>query len=64
MAKIMRKKNFKIQILTGNRLKIHVGAGFEISLTLAAAFWTNLPKSLLPVPHSNENWSHSNDDDS
>ena len=33
-AKIMRKKNFKIQMLAGNRLKIRVGADFEISSTL------------------------------
>ena len=33
-AKIMRKKNFKIQMLVGNKLKIRVGAGFEIILTL------------------------------
>ena len=32
--KIMRKKNFKIQMLVGNKLKIRVGAGFEIILTL------------------------------
>ena len=34
----MRKKNFKIKMLVGNRLKIHVGASFEISSTLV---WTN-----------------------
>ena len=34
MPKIMRKQNFKIQMLAGNRLKIRVGAGFEISSTL------------------------------
>ena len=34
MAKIMRKKNFKIQMLAGNRLKIRVSAGFEIISTL------------------------------
>ena len=33
-AKIMRKKNFKIQMLAGNTLKIGVGASFEISTTL------------------------------
>ena len=33
-AKIMRKMNFKIQMLAGNTLKIGVGAGFEISTTL------------------------------
>ena len=32
--KIMRKNKFKIQMLAGNRLKIRVGAGFELSLTL------------------------------
>ena len=30
----MRKKNVKIQMLGGNRLKVYVGAGFEISSTL------------------------------
>ena len=30
----MRKNNFKIQMLVGNRLKILVGASFEIILTL------------------------------
>ena len=35
-AKIMRKKNLKIQMLAGNTLKIRVGAGFEISLTLGS----------------------------
>ena len=34
MAKIMRKKNFKIQMLAGNRLKNCVGASFEIISTL------------------------------
>ena len=34
MARIMRKKNVKIQMLAQNRLKIRVGAGFEISSTL------------------------------
>ena len=34
MAKIIKKKNFGIQILGGNTLKICVGAGFEISSTL------------------------------
>ena len=34
MAKIMRKKNFKMKMLAGNRLKIHVGANSEISTTL------------------------------
>ena len=33
-AKIMRKKNFKIQMLAENTLKIGVGASFEISMTL------------------------------
>ena len=33
-AKIMRKKNFKIQMLVGNRLKIRVGASSQISMTL------------------------------
>ena len=33
-AKIMRKKNFKIQMLAGNTLKIGVGGSFEISTTL------------------------------
>ena len=33
-AKIMRKKNFKIQVLAGNRLKICVGANSQISKTL------------------------------
>ena len=32
--KIMRKKNFKIQMLAGNTLKISVCASFEISMTL------------------------------
>ena len=36
MAKIMRKKNFKIQMLAGNTLKIGVSASFEISTTLVA----------------------------
>ena len=30
----MRKNNFKIQMLAGNRLIIPVGTGFEISSTL------------------------------
>ena len=34
MTKIMRLNNFKIQMLAGNRLKIHFVAGFEISSTL------------------------------
>ena len=34
MAKIMRKNNFKIQMLAGNELKVCVCASFEISLTL------------------------------
>ena len=34
MAKDMRKKNLKIQMLAGNTLKIGVAAGFEISTTL------------------------------
>ena len=34
MAKNMRKNNFKKKMLAGNRLKIRVGAGFEISSTL------------------------------
>ena len=34
IAKIMRKMNFKIQMLAGNTLKIGVGAAFEISTTL------------------------------
>ena len=33
-AKIMRKKNFKIQMLAGNTLKIGVGGSFEISTIL------------------------------
>ena len=33
-AKIMRKKNLKIKMLAGNRLKICVGASFQISVTL------------------------------
>ena len=33
-AKIMIIKNLKIQMLAGNSLKMYVGAGFEISLTL------------------------------
>ena len=33
-VKIMRKNNFKLQMLAGNRLKICVGASFEISMTL------------------------------
>ena len=37
-AKIMRKKNFKIQMLAGNTLKIGVGAAFEISMTLVVLF--------------------------
>ena len=38
MAKIMRKKNFKIQMLAGNTLKICGSAGLEISLTLVNLF--------------------------
>ena len=34
IAKTMRKKNFKIQMLAGNSLKICLGAFFEISMTL------------------------------
>ena len=34
IAKTMRKKNFKIQMLAGNSLKICLGAFFEISTTL------------------------------
>ena len=34
MAKIMRTKNLKIQMLAGNRLKICVDASFEIISTL------------------------------
>ena len=34
ILKTMRNKNLKIQMLAGNSLKIFVGAGFEISLTL------------------------------
>lgn len=30
----MRKMIFKIQMLAGNRLKVYVGVGFEISSTL------------------------------
>ena len=44
--KIMRKKNFKIQMLAGNRLKICVG--FEISLTLFTSVW-KFPESVVPV---------------
>ena len=33
-AKIMRKINFKIEMLAGKRLKIRAGASFEISSTL------------------------------
>jgi hypothetical protein len=36
MAKTMRKKNFKIQMLVGNSLKIRVGASSQIITTLAA----------------------------
>ena len=32
----MRKKNFKIQMLVGNRLKICVAASSQISTTLAS----------------------------
>ena len=38
-AKIMRKKNLKIQMLAGNTLKIGVGASFEISTTLGMYLW-------------------------
>ena len=34
----MRKKTFKIQMLAGNRLKICVGAGFEIASQLHVRF--------------------------
>ena len=34
-AKSMIIKNLKIQMLAGNSLKMYVGVGFEISLTLA-----------------------------
>ena len=37
-AKIMRKMNFKIQMLAGNTLKIGVGASFEISMTLVGGW--------------------------
>ena len=50
MAKIMRTKNLKIQMLAGNSLKICVGAGFEISSTLVMD-WV-LPKTrVLEVCH-------------
>ena len=35
MAKIMRKTNFKIQMLAGKKLKICIGAGSEISTILS-----------------------------
>ena len=38
MAQIMRKKNFKIQMLAGNRLKICVGASSQICTTLVVYF--------------------------
>ena len=40
MAKIMRKNNFKTQMLDGNRLKFRVGTGFEISQTLVLSQWS------------------------
>ena len=43
-AKIMRKKNFKIQILAGNTLKIGIGGCFEISTTLKLAVLKNIPE--------------------
>ena len=44
IAKTMRKKNFKIQMLAGNSLKIRLGAFFEISTTLV----DNSPRSMTP----------------
>ena len=38
IAKTMRKKNFKIQMLAGNSLKICLVASFEISTTLVHTF--------------------------
>ena len=56
-AKIMRKKNFKIQMLAGNTLKIGVGASFEISTTLVAQLLQiNILKKILysaPPPFKN-----------
>ena len=49
MAKIMRKMNFKIQMLVGNGLKIYVGTGFEISLTLVATIHVTCKQ--------NDNWN-------
>ena len=37
-AKSMIIKNLKIQMLVGNSLKMCVGVGFEISLTLVIAW--------------------------
>ena len=49
-TKIMGKKNFKIQMLAGNRLKIRVVADFEISSTLCIIRITvTLPTTRLPV---------------
>ena len=41
MANAKQNLNFKIQMLTGNKLKIFVGAGFEISMTLGPDFKTD-----------------------
>ena len=50
MAKIMKKKNFKIQMLAGNRLKIHVGASSQISTPLDAAGAENLKIGVSKMP--------------
>ena len=42
-AKSMIIKNLKIQMLAGNSLKMCVGIGFEISLTLEKLIWVLFP---------------------
>ena len=47
MAKIMRKRNFKIQMLeAGKSLKICVGASSQISITLVYVWWYVFPLTI------------------